>query len=76
MRFVQASTPTLIDLRSLRPYRRLWRNWDEKSRTLIAAYDAYLVLPNVRPATLIVASSASASGQGLISGGSSVRGTQ
>lgn len=66
MRFVQVSRPTLIDLRSLRPHRKLWRHWDEKSRTLIAAYDAYLVLPDVRPATLIVARTASPSGQGAI----------
>lgn len=76
MRFVQASAPTLIDLRSLRPHRRLWRDWDEKSRALIAAYDAYLVLPNVRPATLSVASTASTSDQGVTSGGRSVRGRQ
>ena len=76
MSFVQESTPTLIDLRALRPHRRLWRDWDEKSRALIAAYDAYLVLPNVRPATPIVASTTSSGGRGATSAGSSARDRQ
>lgn len=51
-KFIADDKPTLIDLRALRPHRRLWADWDEKSRQLILAYDAYLALPDVKPASL------------------------
>jgi hypothetical protein len=51
----QPTVPTLIDLRALRPYQRLFRiqvadieQW--KLRDLINGYDAIVLLPGSRPA--------------------------
>ncbi len=52
-KLVDVQKPTLIDLRSLRAKRSAWRDWDEQSKSLILAYDAYLALPNVTPGTVI-----------------------
>lgn len=52
-RFVAVGKPVLVDLRGLRTKRSAWRDWDERTRSLILAYDAYLVLPTVTPGTVI-----------------------
>lgn len=52
-RLLPADRPALVDLRGLRPYRRLWQHWDAGSQRLITAYDAYLLLPSVKPATFV-----------------------
>lgn len=52
-KFVDVQKPVLLDLRSLRAKRSAWRDWDEQSKSLILAYDAYLALPKVSPGTLI-----------------------
>ena len=46
--------PTVLDLRSLRPHAKRWKSFDQRSRELIWAYDAYVALPRPKPATLIV----------------------
>jgi hypothetical protein len=61
-RYVGRDAPTLIDLRPLRSNRRLWKDWDVVSKRLIDAYDAYLALPNVKPATWISSGTAAVEG--------------
>jgi len=50
-KYVGREVPMLIDLRALRTRRGLWKDWDAGSQRLIDAYDAYLALPGVKPAT-------------------------
>ncbi len=52
-KYVSSKRPTFIDLKALRPHARQWRTFDERSRNLIWAYDAYVALPNPKPATLL-----------------------
>ncbi len=52
-KFVDTQKPVLVDLRSLRAKRSVWRDWDEQTKTLILAYDAYLALPTVRAGAVI-----------------------
>jgi hypothetical protein len=42
----------ILDLRSLRPYMQRFKDWDERSRALLLAYDAVLFVQDVGPATL------------------------
>ena len=52
-KFVDVQKPVLVDLRSLRAKRSVWRDWDEQTKSLILAYDAYLALPKVTPGAVI-----------------------
>jgi len=52
-KFLRDDAVTLIDLRALRANGRIWKDLDDKSRDLILSYDAYVALPNVKPATSI-----------------------
>jgi len=52
-KFVDVQKPVLVDLRSLRAKRSAWRDWDEQTKSLILAYDAYLALPKVSAGTVI-----------------------
>jgi len=44
---------TLIDLASLRRTSKMWNGFDDKSKQLIWAYDAILVIPDTRAATVV-----------------------
>jgi hypothetical protein len=59
-KFVAVDEPVVVDLRSLRARRSVWRDWDEQTRSLILAYDAYLALPTVSPAAVITGPAARA----------------
>ena len=51
-KFVFAERPTLINLKALRPHRRLLNaTLDDNSLELIWSFDAYLAFPNVTAAT-------------------------
>jgi hypothetical protein len=56
----EPTVPTLVDLRPLRPYQRLFRDavepadvWEQ--RALLHGYEAIVLLPGSRPATRLLA---------------------
>ncbi len=44
---------TLIDLRSLRPYAKAWKDFDAESKRLIWSFDAYLAIPEPKAAGVV-----------------------
>ena len=43
----------ILDLRSLRPHMKKFKDWDERSRQLVLAYDAVIAVRDVAPASVV-----------------------